>query len=105
MVLLGKIMILQGLGHQISCLGVCCANDPQKGGYTTPAPALDLTTSLRCDLLRGHSACAMCTFCEAPYQRPILCGIRGIVVAGHQLLRRVSLLGDVPNSPEFSKED
>ena len=50
MVLLGKIMILQGVGHQISCLGVCYANDPKKGGYTTPAPALDLTTSLRGDL-------------------------------------------------------
>ena len=33
----------------ISCLGVCYTNDPQKGGYTTPAPALDLTTSLRGD--------------------------------------------------------
>ena len=31
-VLLDKIMILQGVGHQISCLGVCSANDPQKGG-------------------------------------------------------------------------
>ena len=51
MVLLGKIRILQGVGHPISCLGVCYANDPQKGGYTTPAPALDLTTSLRGDFL------------------------------------------------------
>ena len=42
-------MILQGVGHPISCLGVCYANDPKKGGYTTPAPALDLTTSLRGD--------------------------------------------------------
>ena len=31
-VLLGKIMILQGVGHPTSCLGVCHANDPQKGG-------------------------------------------------------------------------
>ena len=31
-VLSGKIMILQGVGHPISCLGVCYANDPQKGG-------------------------------------------------------------------------
>ena len=53
MVLLGKIMILQGVGHPISCLGVCYANDPKKGGYTTPAPALDLTTSLRRDFLSG----------------------------------------------------
>ena len=50
MLLLGKIMILQRVGHPISCLGVCYANDPQKGGYMTPAPALDLTTSLRGDL-------------------------------------------------------
>ena len=49
MVLLGKITILQGVGHQISCLGVCYANDPKKGGYTTLVPALDLTTSLRGD--------------------------------------------------------
>ena len=39
MVLLGKIMILQGVGHPISCLGVCYANvgyatrmTPKKGG-------------------------------------------------------------------------
>ena len=55
-------MILQGVGHQISCLGVCYANDPEKGGYTTPAPALDLTTSLRgdflcCGMLRHAAAC------------------------------------------------
>ena len=42
-------MILQGVGHPISCIGVCYANDPKKGGYMTPAPALDLTTSLRGD--------------------------------------------------------
>ena len=51
MLLLGKIMILQGVRHPISCLGVCYANDPKKGGYMTPAPALDLTTSLRGDFL------------------------------------------------------
>ena len=28
----GKITILQGVGHQILCPGVCYANDPQKGG-------------------------------------------------------------------------
>ena len=55
MVLLGKIMILQGVGHPISCLGVCYANDPKKGGYMTPAPALDLTTSLRGDLVSSAS--------------------------------------------------
>ena len=54
MVLLGKIMILQGVGHPISCLGVCYANDPKKGGYTTPAAALDLTTSLRGDFIIFH---------------------------------------------------
>ena len=31
-VLSGKIMILQGVGHPISCLGVCYANEPPKGG-------------------------------------------------------------------------
>ena len=51
---MGKIMILQGVRHQILCLGVCYANDPQKGGYTTPAPALDLTTFLRGDSLEDH---------------------------------------------------
>ena len=48
--LIGQKKILQGVGDQISCLGVCYANDPQKGGgiqHTTPAPALDLTTSLQ----------------------------------------------------------
>ena len=30
-------------------LALFYANDPQKGGYTTPAPALDLTTSVRGD--------------------------------------------------------
>ena len=30
-------------------LGLLYANDPKKGGYTTPAPALDLTTSVRGD--------------------------------------------------------
>ena len=55
-VLLGKIMILQGVGHPISCLGVCYANDPQKGGYTTPAPALDLTPSLRGDFAGSAGA-------------------------------------------------
>ena len=71
MLLLGKIMILQGVGHPISCLGVCYANDPKKGGYMTPAPALDLTTSLRGDFcmfwrsslpVRGISSCGI----EAP---------------------------------------
>ena len=43
-------MILQGFGHQISCIGVCDANDPpQKRAYTTPAATLDLRTSLRGD--------------------------------------------------------
>ena len=42
-----KMMILQGVQRQKPYVGVCYANDPQKGGYTTPAPALDLTTSSR----------------------------------------------------------
>ena len=37
-VLLGKVMILQGVGHQISCLGVCHANDPQKRGVYDARP-------------------------------------------------------------------
>ena len=32
MVLLGKIMLLQGVRHPISCLGVCHPDDPQKEG-------------------------------------------------------------------------
>ena len=39
-----KKMVLQGVAHPISQPEVCCANDPQKGEYTMPAPALDLTT-------------------------------------------------------------
>ena len=46
-----KMMILQGVRHQKPYIGVCYANDPKKGGgYTTLAPALDLTTSLQGDL-------------------------------------------------------
>ena len=26
------MMILQGVGHPLPHLGVCCVNDPQKGG-------------------------------------------------------------------------
>ena len=69
MVLLGKIMILQGVGHPISCLGVCYANDPKKGGYTTPAPALDLTTSLRGDFriaLKGSMLVAYSKVAQCP---------------------------------------
>ena len=53
---MGKIMILQGVGDPISCLGVCYANDPKKGGYTPLAPALDLATSLRGDFRRARIA-------------------------------------------------
>ena len=45
-----RMMILRGVGHPISCFGVCYPSDPQKGG-TAPAPALDLTTSLRRDFV------------------------------------------------------
>ena len=55
-------MILQGVGHPISCLGVCYANDPQKGGYTTPAPALDLTTSLRGDFVQCNIVMFTCKY-------------------------------------------
>ena len=47
-----KMMILQRVGRQKPYIGVCYANDPKKGGYTTLAFALDPTTSLRCDFLR-----------------------------------------------------
>ena len=50
-----KKMILHGVKRQKPYIGVCYANGPQKGGgggYTTLAPALDLTTSLRGDFLR-----------------------------------------------------
>ena len=42
-----KRMILQGVRRQKPYIGVCYANDPKKGGYTTLVLALDLTTSLR----------------------------------------------------------
>ena len=37
------------LSKRLVFRNVCYANDPKKGGYMTPAPALDLTTSLRGD--------------------------------------------------------
>ena len=39
-----KMIILQGVRHLIPHLGRCQVTDPQKGGYTVSAPALDLTT-------------------------------------------------------------
>ena len=44
-------MILQGVGHPRTYIGVCYANDPKTRGYMAPVPALDLTTSLRGDLV------------------------------------------------------
>ena len=44
-----KMMILQRVRRQKPYTGVCYTKDPKKGGYTTLAPALDLTTSLRGD--------------------------------------------------------
>ena len=41
-----KMMILQGVGHPISYLRVCCANNPKMWWYMAPAPMLDPTTSL-----------------------------------------------------------
>ena len=32
-----KMMILQGVGHLTSYIGVCYANNPPKAGYTAPA--------------------------------------------------------------------
>ena len=57
-----KMMILQGVKRQKPYNGVCYANDPKKGGYTTLAPALDLTTSLRGDfaLRARHSLSPPC---------------------------------------------
>ena len=48
-----KRMILEGVGHPIPQLGVCYAKQPKKkgGGYTMPAPASNLTTSLRGDFV------------------------------------------------------
>ena len=53
-----KKMILQGIRHPISCLGVCYVNDPQKGGggCMASAPTLDLTTSLQGDFSQGTCA-------------------------------------------------
>ena len=48
-----KMMILQGFRRPKPCVAVCYANDPKKRGDTTPAPVLDLTTSLRGDLARS----------------------------------------------------
>ena len=49
-------MMLQGVIRQKPYLGVCYVNDPKKGGYTTPAPVLDLTTSLRGDFVENGTA-------------------------------------------------
>ena len=45
-----KMMILHGVRRQKPYIEVCYANDPKKGGHTTLAPALDVTTSLQGDL-------------------------------------------------------
>ena len=42
----------------------CYANDPKKEGYTTLAPALDLTTSLRGDLARQWPKRPEVRFCH-----------------------------------------
>ena len=47
--LIGGSFLVLGVRRQKPYIGVCYANDPQKGGYTMLAPALDLTTSLRGD--------------------------------------------------------
>ena len=50
MVLSPKLMILTGVGHVVSPIGVCYVNDPPKGGTQFP-PALDRTTSYRGDFV------------------------------------------------------
>ena len=41
-----KMMVIQGVGHPISPIGVCCADDPPKMGEMAPMPTLDPTTPL-----------------------------------------------------------
>ena len=51
---------LQGVRHPISCLGVCYANDPQKGGCTASAPyALFEVISIVADARRKAAERAM----------------------------------------------
>ena len=66
-------MILQGVGHQISCLGVCYANDPKKGGYMTPAPALDLTNSLRGDIVEKAPRTVISRIFDFPRKTAVKC--------------------------------
>ena len=100
MVLLGKIMILQGVGHPISCLGVCYANDPKKGGYTPLAPALDLTTSLRGDFRRLR---------RMPYTLYILLHVCSIYLVFQTTMPQRSLSvyfsSPVPRLPRAKRED
>ena len=49
-----KMMILQGLDVRNHTLGYATRTTPKKGGYTTLAPALHLTTSLRGDFGGRH---------------------------------------------------
>ena len=79
MVLLGKILILQGVGHQISCLGVCYANDPPKRGERRLVHGF-FTTDV-CGLMRsGVPAafregvwCAGCFVCVCVRVRVCVC--------------------------------
>ena len=75
------MMILQGARRQKPYIGVCYANDPPKGGYTTLPPALDLT-SLQGDFLvektfSGQNLCPganihCCTQGRARHRSPFL---------------------------------
>ena len=44
-------MVLQGVRHPVSYIGLCYTDDPKLGGYKTPMRALDLTTSFRGELM------------------------------------------------------
>ena len=61
------MMILQGVGRQKPYIGICYANDPKKGGYTTPAPGLDLTTSLGGDFTYSDPPPLKSSSCGTPH--------------------------------------
>ena len=50
-----KIMILQGVRHPISCLGVCYMNNPKNAMCMLSGPTLDLTTSLPSGVIGGKN--------------------------------------------------
>ena len=44
-------MILQNVGHQMLCLGICCANDTQKVGVCDTHPQQPLFEVISCSSL------------------------------------------------------